>query len=618
MISCTIVAFRFIKPSRLLKLQSNPLMKLGLLRLLGRDDYKFKQEQADRHLLSAVTAQADANLGALTDTIQNVIKAGGDNDNTYQQILGTQDEVQALTERFRNHSIQQLEAHGASKEVIDAFNAKVDRYQKGFQDLYFGPTSRFAQRNRTYQSMQTDLGISAEKALPFYMFAKRVLGDATTEAVFGGVATNALSPELQGKIKAEVMGWDPTHTNEGMQILTEIGALSQGNKSLSDIPEERITGDYVKSLRATTQRAAEMIMDPEPDNPTEYKSFLGSLGNLSIAALRIQPGNKDIDALNYAIDAVTDHKNLGVMTNMLKDKTWFGPANATFLSTRQAAAQVLEVTRSIPDLKDQHVVLNGSGKFVVQIDKKNSIEDLPPIMDEFGLNQITAPLWSVNKLNPAMQKKADVLNKAVYYLTDTAAADPQMQGYSRQELFMHYAKGTQLTPKNEGGQAPIDVQKQVNALEVQLHKMSDQIEKDIPFEKLPPSFKSPTDAIVRTVIGEAGAESDVGKKAVAAVILNRARLASMSPEAVVTAPGQFEAWSTRSNELMGIDENSIQYKKVEALVKAAMAGEDPTNGADHFYAPKLQSDLGRAKPSWDDGTGLTIGNHIFIKKGYKG
>jgi len=126
-------------------------------------------------------------------------------------------------------------------------------------------------------------------------------------------------------------------------------------------------------------------------------------------------------------------------------------------------------------------------------------------------------------------------------------------------------------------------------------------------------------AIVRTVIGEAGNQSPEGQRAVAEVILNRARESGMTPQQVVSAKGQFEPWSTRAGELNAIDPNSQAYQSVLGNITSAFGPDDPTGGADHFYAPKAQAALGRDAPDWAQGQqGTDIGDQRFYKLGYGG
>lgn len=128
------------------------------------------------------------------------------------------------------------------------------------------------------------------------------------------------------------------------------------------------------------------------------------------------------------------------------------------------------------------------------------------------------------------------------------------------------------------------------------------------------------DYAVRTVIGEAKNQGRKGWDAVAGVIRNRSQKSGESLKQVVLAPKQFEPWSSRKRELESIDPSSPTYRQVAQSVVPVLRGEapDPTNGADHFYAPKAQAALGRSAPSWENGKGIDIGDHRFFKLGYKG
>ena len=87
-----------------------------------------------------------------------------------------------------------------------------------------------------------------------------------------------------------------------------------------------------------------------------------------------------------------------------------------------------------------------------------------------------------------------------------------------------------------------------------------------------------------------------------------------SVRGIVLAPNQFEPWSNRGAELMGISPQSLTYQNVGKIVDAVTSGAMPdvTGGATHFYAPKAQAALGRKPPAWDDGNGLAIGGHLFF------
>lgn len=134
---------------------------------------------------------------------------------------------------------------------------------------------------------------------------------------------------------------------------------------------------------------------------------------------------------------------------------------------------------------------------------------------------------------------------------------------------------------------------------------------------LDPPSGADRDRAIRTVVAEAGNQGPVGMNAVASVIRNRAvdgGYGGDTPSGVVTAPKQFEPWNDMSGRarMAGIDQNSPQYQQAAQALDSAYFGNDPTNGAKNFYAPKAQAALGRPAPAWDNGRGVDIGDHRFF------
>lgn len=124
------------------------------------------------------------------------------------------------------------------------------------------------------------------------------------------------------------------------------------------------------------------------------------------------------------------------------------------------------------------------------------------------------------------------------------------------------------------------------------------------------------DILIRTVMGEAANQPDIGQAAVAHVIQNRVASGQWgdTPTKVVMAKSQFEPWSTRADELRGYDPKSAAYQRTAAIIDDVLAGKtpDPTGGATHF----LQEDIVRKRrggtlPKWAQGDGLRIGAHTF-------
>lgn len=128
------------------------------------------------------------------------------------------------------------------------------------------------------------------------------------------------------------------------------------------------------------------------------------------------------------------------------------------------------------------------------------------------------------------------------------------------------------------------------------------------------------DLMIRTVIGEAGDQPPDGQAAVAHVIMNRTATGQWgkTPSSVVLAPHQFEPWSTRARELVGISPQSRQYQRVGQIVDSVASGASPdnTSGATHFLDPGIvKARRGGSLPDWAQGPSIAIGDHNFYQPG---
>jgi len=125
------------------------------------------------------------------------------------------------------------------------------------------------------------------------------------------------------------------------------------------------------------------------------------------------------------------------------------------------------------------------------------------------------------------------------------------------------------------------------------------------------------DMITRTVIGEAGQEPNIGKAAVAHVILNRMKQKN-APDAasVILAPKQFTTWQDRPRELQAISPKSKAYQDAYNIVHNVVDGDipDPTNGAlNYANVDQVQRSGNTSAMKWINGMSNVnkIGSHTF-------
>lgn len=135
-------------------------------------------------------------------------------------------------------------------------------------------------------------------------------------------------------------------------------------------------------------------------------------------------------------------------------------------------------------------------------------------------------------------------------------------------------------------------------------------------QELPPIDGEARDYLIRTLVFEASGETEIGKAAVAHVILNRARIGKWggTVKDVVMRPWQFEPWMTRRSEMESLAPHDARYRDAARIADAVLLGEmpDPTAGATHFLNPVIVRDRrGGSLPTWARREGLPIGRHTF-------
>lgn len=128
--------------------------------------------------------------------------------------------------------------------------------------------------------------------------------------------------------------------------------------------------------------------------------------------------------------------------------------------------------------------------------------------------------------------------------------------------------------------------------------------------------------IATTLVGEAGGEGEVGMKAVANVLKNRAKATGENLANVALKPEQFSMWNSHTldgNKVQDVHQEFVKdaypnnnkvWKKAIEITKSINSLKDNTGGATSYYNPEV------ANPNWGEGSetwknSKTIGNHIF-------
>ena len=137
--------------------------------------------------------------------------------------------------------------------------------------------------------------------------------------------------------------------------------------------------------------------------------------------------------------------------------------------------------------------------------------------------------------------------------------------------------------------------------------------------------KDDIDVLARTIYGEARGESRLGRIGVAAVVMNRVNkkvqagyvtisgLKIPSVAATCLKPYQFSCWlksDPNREKITTVSAKDAVFAECLDIAQAAVNGKlsDPTNGATHYYNPKL------CTAAWAKGKKpcAKIGTHLFF------
>lgn len=122
------------------------------------------------------------------------------------------------------------------------------------------------------------------------------------------------------------------------------------------------------------------------------------------------------------------------------------------------------------------------------------------------------------------------------------------------------------------------------------------------------------DILIKTILGEARGEGEIGMEAVAHVIANRANSGRYpgSPAQVALQPKQFSTWNRGEggNNPQQFRPGTPQYETAAQVIDRVFSGQsqDPTNGALFYHTPAVNPNWSREANRY--GT-TQLGNHIF-------
>jgi len=317
-------------------------------------------------------------------------------------------------------------------------------------------------------------------------------------------------------------------------------------------------------------------------------------GQLARATSRIKQLSDDVEAAEAALD--DRHVRLASVQSQVA-----GAAQ----TAEQAEAQAAGVDKKVASLK------TGLDE---ERNKRNGL-----------LAKIESSQMDVERLRTQLEASQSRLLKMRDHLTKVEGA---LQG-SKQTAEQAAAEAAALKDQSTTLKAELEANKaDRDALQKKLDQANAYIEhlKDTSLS-VPPSAPGvggaaldsaceARDYLIRTIVFEGSGETEVGKVAIAYVVLNRRKSGRWgdSIEDVVTSPWQFEPWMTRRKAIKELATTDPRYKDAAQVADEVLMGavSDPTEGATHFLNPVIvRQRRGGTLPSWARGKGQPIGRHVF-------
>jgi len=558
----------------------------------GDKDAESSLIKSGRDFYAATVANTQRDIGNLTTQLRTLSLSGSAVDQAQVQKALPQ-----VRELFRT-KILALRASTLSRaaeaklrpddinelnKYYDTLIADADKY------IFSAPDER---TTKALGRLQTDFKASAANAMPLYFALSSAFGQNTANSWLEGMQAG---PNMDA-IAKEVQAYDPAHPEKIGPTIQNIARLLRGELSIPDMdPVE--AAKAIPSLEATAAGTRKRALLDGAIQGSEVGTYANSVGGLLNAASALP---RDARASSYwrASDSLLSPEALKAAKMVIKEDEQTG--RELVFGSRQFAFQTIQTIGNRPsqsywDFKYQ------DGKYVPVLNEQRWKEEqalttLGPRGDssfigsqraQAGLTTaLPRPTWSA-ETDPDVRAQFDVLNRSLNFLVETdqydEAVPTDVTPRARRDA---YARGLPVTSLAAQSAAPAKAIAAVDAISANLSSDIVQIQNN------PETAWAENDPrwLTSTVFGENFNGSDAEMQAIAATIINRAKLSGQSLRDVVTAGNgsQYNVWKPgyagRDRMLRPSPE---EQARLDRLLSPLLQGELPAQlqGVTHFYHP---------------------------------
>lgn len=387
-----------------------------------REDQNHAREEYSRGALSAGLNAASAQLSALQVAITQLVDSDlPDNvkDQRLSQLVAQIESGANL--QYNNFITQHPDMSSADQQTL---RDSVTRYIGSMRELVTGPNSIVQQRVRTQQLIQTNLGINAAQAMPFYTRMKGILGsNAAADALFQTLASN---PDLTNRMRQELQGYSQLEPGAQAVRMNNIANIIAGRTNIRDYsPAE--ARQMIPTVVGTLHNLA---ANPAARNGTDANAHIagvtaiGQIANVAIDAVP-QWGVQTLAGLIN--DTLTARNVTPMLFNTQANPTERINAVHAYIP---AMTRVIQALRTAPTGDENYDVQfnSRSGRFEAVQSAAGRARGIARGM--FGptihATPVDAVVDSVHQatLSSATQTKVNALNRAVGFMTNVSG-----QGY---------------------------------------------------------------------------------------------------------------------------------------------------------------------------------------------
>lgn len=585
----------------------------------------------EEEMFGATVNKLNITVTSMREQIDGFLTAAGTDAERQARLNEVTPQIFLSINRERQKALNEL-GPSASKELVDRINTTFDDLQKQVTDSFTGDLSYVKSAQRTQEIFKTEFKMNAGQAMKSYSALAEMFGGTQ---VLNSIFADGLVPfskEVKDQVEQELRGYNTAGAKTGREHLLNAARLIKGEAKLQDLTAEQAVVQ-MPAMAATVTGAQTAILRGDKD-PATLSAFANSYNVLTDAALSVQPGRRDVSGLWAGTRIFASPGSRTALDALIANPETRDQGMLAIQGSRLAATQALVVARRANTTKGgfteatperpspvQKLVFGvnpatGKNEYFIQFDerafeKSSSSFQYPANAGPEERKRIDAQRRiNDQKLDPSVRDRISIMNASLEHLVETAKYDESIPPDATQkQIREHYGRGTPyVTVKGE--RMLTSDEKFDEAIDKYENDLKGENSSPYPVRRSDIKFSTPTDAIVRTIIGE----DPQNAIAVASVILNRAGGSLENVEQVLLAKNQFEPWNnpTATTRLLKIDPNSKQYKDIEAQITPLLNGTAKRDTYDHFYAPKTQAKLGRKPPDFENGKGTDLGETRFF------